>query len=245
MRTNGMLKDKKPILIAFVILSGLYFIYVISSGSSRMIGDEVGGDPGGMILPLVFSIFMFIASVYLLITDKRSEKEDDAMSKPEKRLFVLTLALAVAYIFCIQSAGFIPCTVLLLFFLCFANQQGDVRKKDLKFLVSGCIASLVNILLLYTLGRLITRNLLSAGRRGIVPSWVGSPSFTAACTLVITVLWIIAAVKLCRKKWPANDDKSAYHTWLSAVIATASTEIIYLVFKQLFLVELVKGLIFW
>ncbi|QTQ13814.1 tripartite tricarboxylate transporter TctB family protein [Treponema parvum] len=240
-----MLKDKKPVPIAFFILSGLYFVYVIASGSSRMIGDEVGGDPGGMILPLVFSIFMFIASVYLLITDKRTEKEREAMSKSEKRLFVLTLALSIAYILCIRRAGFIPCTVLLLFCLCFVNQQGNIDKKDWKFLTSGCVASLVNVLLLYTLGRFVTRNLLSAGRKGIVPLWIGSPAFTASLTLVITTVWIVAAVKFCRKKWPANGDKSAYHTWLSVVIATASTEIIYLVFKQLFLVELVKGFIFW
>lgn len=245
MRTNSMFKDKKPVPIAFVILSGLYFIYVIASGSSRMIGDEVGGDPGGMVLPLVFSVFMFVASVYLLITDKRTEKDREAMSKPEKRLFVLTLAFSIAYILCIRRAGFIPCTVLLLFCLCFANQQGNIDKKDWKFLISGCAASLVNVLLLYTIGRLITRNLLSAGRKGIVPLWIGSPAFTASCTLIITVLWIIAAVKLCGKKWPSNGDKSAHNAWISVVIATASTEIIYLVFKQLFLVELVKGLIFW
>lgn len=43
-----MLRSRKPVPIAFMVLSLLYFFYVIGSGSSRMIGDEIGGDPGTM-----------------------------------------------------------------------------------------------------------------------------------------------------------------------------------------------------
>lgn len=124
-----MLKDKKSILIAFVILSGLYFIYVISSGSSKMIGDEVGGDPGGMILPLVFSIFMFIASVYLLITDKRSEKKKTrcrslksaCLSLRSRLLLLIYFAYGVRALFRVRYSFCFVCVLQI-------NREISVRK---------------------------------------------------------------------------------------------------------------------
>ena len=70
-----MFKKHKPVPLAFMIMSLLYFFYVVSLGSSKMIGDELGGDPGGMVLPLFLSIFMFLASTYLMITDTRTSEE--------------------------------------------------------------------------------------------------------------------------------------------------------------------------
>ncbi|MGI5173841.1 tripartite tricarboxylate transporter TctB family protein [Treponema sp. OMZ 840] len=241
-----MFKNKKPVPIAFVLLSGLYFIYVISSGNSKMIGDEVGGDPGGTVLPLFFSIFMFFTSIYLAITDKTDKKDTDKMSKPEKQLFVLTLIFAIGYILFTRILGFIPCTVLLLFCLSFANQQGKVDIKDWKAAVFGSILSVGNVLVLYTIGRMITRSLLSASRNGLIPLWLGSATFTAGLGLLVITMWIIAFVLICKKRWPAHtNNRTAYNTWLAVAIAASTTQIIYIVFKQLFLVELVKGLIFW
>lgn len=240
-----MLKDRKPIPLAFSVLSVLYFIYVISSGSSKMIGDEIGGDPGGMVLPLFLSIFMFIASIYLTITDKR-EGRSEKMSREERQLFILTFVFAIGYILLARVLGFILCTVLLLFFLCFANQRRGLYKDDWKAATLGCVASVLGILIIYTAGRMVTRSLLLASRRGAVPSWLGSASMTAVFSLVIMLVCIVAVILICKKIWPADEShRRAHDCWFSSVIAVTTTELLYIIFKQLFLVELVKGLITW
>ncbi len=244
---GGMLRNRKPIPITFAIVSVLYFIYVVSSGSSKMIGDEIGGDPGGMLLPMVLSAFMFFASVYLFITDKRDESSKPrAMTREERQLFVLTVCGAIGYVLLSRVLGFVLCTVLLLFILCFANMRKGLRRADAMAALLGCGGSLVSLLGLYSLCRVVTRSLLIAGRRGTIPSWLGSTTTTAALSMVITVIVVVAAIVLLRRIWPNSEQTQRSHdSWYSAVIAVATTEILYLVFKQLFLVELVKGPITW
>ncbi|MDY4609498.1 MAG: tripartite tricarboxylate transporter TctB family protein [Sphaerochaetaceae bacterium] len=241
-----MLKDRKPIPIAFSMLSILYFIYVVSSGSSKMIGDEIGGDPGGMVLPLFLSIFMFISSMYLLVTDRKDAGERDKMSREERQLFVLTFAFAIGYILLTRFLGFILCTVLLLFFLCFANLRRGVRKEDWKAALVGCVSSVIGILVVYSLGRVITRSLLLAARKGIVPSWLGASGTTSALSVLVVIVFTVIAILVCRRFWAADSSHDCGHSsWFAGVISVTTTEILYIIFKQLFLVELIKGLITW
>ena len=94
-----MLRSRKPVPIAFMVLSLLYFFYVIGSGSSRMIGDEIGGDPGTMVLPLVLSVFMFLVSTFLFLTDKpQSESRSSELGRDDSS----TACPYIHYINCIH-----------------------------------------------------------------------------------------------------------------------------------------------
>ena len=68
-----MLRSRKPVPIAFMVLSLLYFFYVIGSGSSRMIGDEIGGDPGTMASLGVISIH--VPGLYILVSYRQTASE--------------------------------------------------------------------------------------------------------------------------------------------------------------------------
>jgi hypothetical protein len=242
-----ILSNRKPIPVFFMFLSVLYFIYVAGMGNSRMIGDEMGGDPGGMVLPLFLSLFMFIASVYLLLTDKTQETQEKAkMGKPVRGLFILTLIFSIAYILLIRSLGFILCTCILLFYLCFANMRGELRLKDLKTGGLWLLLAIVFQVAFYSMGRLITRWMLMAGRTGVIPVWMGNPGFVAFVTTVALMALCVVLILFLKKPMSAEKAGEAVHSgWLSALIAVISTELLYLVFRQLFFVDLARGLITW
>jgi hypothetical protein len=132
---------------------------------------------------------------------------------------------------------------MLLFTLCFANLEKDVRKEDVGEFVSGNLFSLISVLLVYTFGRSITRVFLRNSRKGILPAFFGSTGFIILVVFLMTTLIVSLVVSACRKRW--HEDNTNHRYWVSITIAFATTEYLYIVFKQMFMVELVKGIIIW
>ena len=133
-----MFRNRKPLPLVSMVLSALYFIYVISLGSSTMIGDEVGGDPGGMVLPLFLAIFMFLVSAALFATDRKDPSSSQGgMTSSQKRLFALTAVVSLLYVVLARPLGYILTTLWLLYILTFYYIQGDVVLKDLKVSLIG------------------------------------------------------------------------------------------------------------
>lgn len=242
-----MFKKHKPVPLAFMSLSVLYFFYVVSLGSSKMIGDELGGDPGGMILPLVLSIFMFLASTYLMITDtKKHVEQTDTFGPDERRLFTLTFLMAIAYVLAMRFVGFVLSTGILSFTLTFFYLRATVKVRDLKAWALGCLLSMAFLLALYTLARILTRFLLIGGRTGSVPPWMGSNGFViGSALLLVTLLYLPVALLGGRRVKALPVGSSVRDAFVSLLVSVATTELLYLFFRQLFLVELVRGLVAW
>lgn len=230
-----------------MVLSALYLIYVISLGSSTMIGDEIGGDPGGMVLPLFLAIFMFIASAALFVTDKKSSSAGGKkMGSQEKHLFAMTVVAALLYVVLARPLGYLLTTLALLYTLTFFYRRADVRAADLGTWIVGLVASTALLLGLYSIGRSITRTLLLSARRGAIPALFGSPSTVVAIVLVVVGALFIIALVLARRTMAATRCSETVRASVnSALIAVATVELIYLIFRQLFLVELVRGIINW
>ncbi len=242
-----LFQNRKPLPVVFMILAVLYFVYVVGSGSSQMIGDELGGDPGGMLLPMVLSIFMFIASVYLFITDRpAADRKPVRLGKEERQLFLLTIVVAIGYVFLSRLLGFILSTSLVLFSLSFANLRAGLFRKDCKVWLVGLVSTTVLILGVYSAGRVTTRSLLMAGRQGAIPAWLGSTGMVVFLTLLVVSALIVMLLVLTRTRFSVEHSGAAVHSmWLSAMVSIISVEFLYLVFRQMFYVELVKGLITW
>lgn len=126
-----MFKNRKTIPFAFAIVSMLYIAYILALGGSRMLGDEIGGDPGGMIIPLLLGVFMLISSVYIFLTDKKNEKQEE-MSPVERRLFWGVVIIAVLYVAMARMLGFVLSTSLAFYILVFLNYRQGFRKDELK-----------------------------------------------------------------------------------------------------------------
>jgi hypothetical protein len=242
-----LFRTRKPLPFVFMMVSILYFIYVISLGSSAMIGDEIGGDPGGMMLPLVLSIFMFVASTILFLTDKKpQEATGKVQGTSERRLFLLTVIIAILYVAAMRPLGFIITTALLIFTLTFYYLQGTVVRKDTATWAVGTVATLAILLALYSIGRVITRYLLLSARQGRIPQWLGSTSVVVGVVLVVVLALYYLLYKLTRTRFHHERVPSSVSRAFDAcMISVLTTELLYLVFRQMFLVELVRGLITW
>lgn len=242
-----MLQNRKPVPVGFMILSLLYFFYVIGSDSSRMIGDELRGDPGGMLLPLVLSIFMFLVSTLLFLTDKRqSESRSRKLDRDELQLLTLTFILSIAYVLFMRVLGFIICTVILSYSLIFFYYCQGIRKKDLSVWFAGTAASTLITLGMYSIGRWITRFLFLAGRSNSIPTWMGSRTFVISSVLSAFIVLFLAMVFISRDFFRVKRVGDTINTaWGACMVSVASTELLYIAFRQVFFVELARGLVSW
>lgn len=229
----------KPVPLALSLFSFFYLVYVISQGNSKMTGDELGGDPGGQVLPLIFSLLLFAGSVYLAFTEKPDENAPET-PRETRALFAWTLVLAILYVALHRLLGFVVSTTCLAFLLIWAYSAEIGGKGKAKEAACGTLLSLVAELAIYTLCRFVTRNLLILGRKGAIPGFFGSSVTVAFLCIALTILylWILRIVS--RR---AEGEKALLLQ--TARIAVGTTQLLYLVFRQLFLVELVKGIVAW
>ncbi len=242
-----MLRSRKPVPIAFMVLSLLYFFYVIGSGSSRMIGDEIGGDPGTMVLPLVLSVFMFLVSTFLFLTDKpQSESRSSELGRDDLQLLVLTFIISIVYILMMRPLGFIICTVILLYTLVFFYQRHGIRKNDLSVWFVGVIVSTLMMLGMYSIGRTITRFLFRISRENLNLAWIGSRSFTLFAVLSAVIVLFVVILFVSRSFFRENRAGDTINSaWIACMVSVASTELLYIVFRQAFFVQLAQGLVAW
>lgn len=242
-----MLRSRKPVPIAFMVLSLLYFFYVIGSGSSRMIGDEIGGDPGTMVLPLVLSVFMFLVSTFLFLTDKpQSESRSSELGRDDLQLLVLTFIISIVYILMMRTLGFIICTVILLYTLVFFYQRHGIRKNDLSVWFVGVIVSTLMTLGVYSIGRTITRFLFRISRENLNLAWIGSRSFTLFAVLSAVIVLFVVILFVSRSFFRENRAGDTINSaWIACMVSVASTELLYIVFRQAFFVQLAQGLVAW
>lgn len=199
-----------------------------------------------MILPLVLSIFMFFGTTALFLTDKKLPSQSSKMETEQKRLFVLTVVVTLLYVLLARPIGYLLTTAWLLHTLTFFYLRGDVRFKESGVWLTSLLGSTALLVGLYTIGRRITRFLLLAGRQGTIPAFFGSTSVVVAIVLVVVtalfLLFIGIAKRVGKERLTQEPIKAAY---IASLVAVATTELIYLIFRQLFLVELVRGIIRW
>lgn len=234
------MKKVKILPLVMTIVSFLYFIYVVSSGNTKMIGDEIGGDPGGMILPLVLSVFMFLGFLYITLTE-RPDGEGKGKSEVGP-IFIVTLLSAVLYVLLHSLLGFVICSSLMTFVLLVAYQALDVVKISVKKYFLGALTTLASTLVVYSIFRYVTRTLLSLGRRGLIPSVFGNSNVTAFLSLLIVVVFLLLSIFALYRKIKGEDTKILVR---SGIISFATTLFLYIIFKQFFLVSLAPGIINW
>ena len=227
---------KKTVPIIFVIVSLVYFIYVLNSGSTVMIGDDLKGDPGSILLPIFVSVIMFICSVYLLF----KREPDVSTGYKENVAFYLTLILSIIYVLFFRFIGFLLITNFLIFTLVFFYST-KTNRSSIKFYSLGLAISSLFSFVLYTISRFVARFLIITSRK-IDSSWMRSSVFIFFSNLAVLLLLLFFAYKLFRKAIKGNDKNE---TGGFVFLSVCSAVLLFLVFKQLFNVNLVQGLIWF
>ncbi|RKX77773.1 MAG: hypothetical protein DRP87_08200 [Spirochaetes bacterium] len=234
------LSIRRLIALVFIAFSVFYIIFSFSIESRRMIGDEKGWDPGSRAIPVGTGFIMLASSLYIFTKEERKREENKEKIKPEtKRVILINLLLSFLYVFLFRRLGFILCTTVFIYTLVYFNRIKNVQIKLLPEYLTGLTAGTIFTLLIYSLGRFITRYLYSWGRSTDISLFTNS-NFSAGITFFILAAIFLIAVFLL-KRWRKNKN----HMLFPIFIATGVTEIIYLVFGQIFMVSLAKGVIFW
>ena len=225
----------------FILISIFYLIFAFSLEERRMIGDERGWDPGSRALPIGTGVIMLATSIYLTLREKPAAESPESLGKGSARLIVLTIALTVLYILFFKTTGFILSTNALLFTLIYFNYRKGMEWHMVSGFGLGLVVSSGFVVLVYSIGRFITRSLVLYGKRSDL-ELISGKLFSSGVTLVILALIFLVTLLISGKITRSTEAK---YLRISALTAPAVTEILYLVFKQIFLVRLAKGLITW
>ncbi len=230
------MKKIKLFPLVMTILSGLYVIVTALSEDYKYEVDTVGGDPGGKVLPLLMGGFLFLGFLYLTIKERPDGKK---MDKGTLVLFIITLLLSIVYVALLKTIGFVVLTTVLIYCLLYLYTTIGEKRNAVQGTVGG-IATVAVTVGFYTVMRLISKNIISLGRKGALPAFFGKSAGGACVALVfvaiITVVLALTLIKFLKKKGLARVADSA-------IITMATVLFLYVVFKQFFQVNLAPGLI--
>lgn len=232
---------KKGIPIVFIFFSLLYIIFSFSIEQRKMIGDEMGWDPGSRAIPVGIGFLMLGVSIYLLFKERKSKEEEISIDPASKKLIIITITLSILYILFFRFVGFILSTNILIFTLIYFYYKKDIKWSMLKIFSIGLLISTGTMILFYSIGRLATHFLFLMERKLNLEIFSGR-FFITGGTFLILLLIFLALLLLFRK---ALKNESFRIPLISGLTTIGITEFIYIVFKQIFWVSLAKGLIFW
>lgn len=226
----------KPMPFIMTVLSAIYFVYVMSSEDTILMADAIGGDPGGKLLPMIMSVFLFLGFLYITIRERPDGQDMDADTK---KLFCITLVLSLLYVFLIRIIGFVLLSAILLFCLEFIyNSIGE--KQNWKQLIYGCIGTTAVTGIGYFIMRLITKNLMSLGRANVLPEIFTVTTFEACISLLyVAGLTFLMHKSVCQKLRTQGFSRISN----AGLLTMATVLFLYVVFKQFFSVNLAVGLL--
>ena len=232
---------KKLIPIVFIFFSLLYIIFSFSIEQRKMIGDEMGWDPGSRAIPIGIGFLMLGVSIYLFFKERKAKEEEISLDPASKKLIIITITLSILYILFFRFVGFILSTNVLLFALIYFYYKRDIKWNMIQNFSIGLFLSVGLMILFYSIGRFTTRFLFFIGRNTNIEIFSGRLFITGVTFLVL--LFIFFTILLLFRKVIKNENFRI--PLLSGFISIGVTEFIYIIFKQIFWVSLAKGLIFW
>lgn len=226
---------RQGLAIGCLVAALAYIAFVLTLDSSQMAGDNYGYDPGTRALPLLAGLVMAAASLHLAVRERRAA----AVGWLEPRGLVLAnLGVSVLFVVLFRHLGYIPTTGALMFVLVVLN----VRQSGVGLAwgaVAGWFAfTLAELVGLFSLARGIVRSCYLAYH---ALGWeaLRDPFVQAVIETAVLVPLFAAIGLLLRRRLGPSPLLTASQTTVGTVIG------IFLVFKEYFLVQLPKGLLFW
>lgn len=242
---------KRVIPLVFLFFSLFYLVFAFSMEQRRMIGDQQGWDPGSRAIPLGTGFIMLGFSIYLTFSSRREKEEEKSPDRETRNLVILSILLPVLYIVVFRYIGFILLTSVMLFTLVFFYYRKGIFFRDLGRYLLGLILTILLTLTVYTAGRFVTRFMIRYGKR-VSSKLLAGRMFTSLVVLIILAAILLLVSLLYKRLWReragrrnSRQEEIGSKVFISVVTASAITEILYLVFRQIFWVSLARGIIFW
>ena len=228
--------------LVLLIASLMYLAFAVNIEPFNMIGDQSGWDPGTRAIPIGLGVLMIVLSSYLFAKELRKPEEQAEESDPAlRRVLVATVIVCGAYVLLFRVVGFVLLTSGMLFLLTYFNSRQDVRVSEMPAAVAGLGLTWVLAVALYSVGRYVSRILFLYGRHLDI-AFLRESTFLAAVSLVSTAGISLSVLFGTRRRVSSPRGQEIRRCLL---IAAAITQFLYLVFRQVFSVELVRGWVFW
>ena len=226
----------KLLPLVMTILSGLYLIYVISSEDTTLVADAVGGDPGGKLIPSIIAVFLLLGFLYITIKERPDGKK---MEKETAVLLTVTFVLALLYVLLSKTIGFVILTSIVLYTLEYLYSTIGEKRKPISA-IAGSVGTVAITSALYTFMRLLTKTLGRKSRSGALPSIFTSSTVLAVVSIVFVLLLIVILYFTLHK---FLKKKGFIRIANSGLITFSTVLLLFVVFKQFFLVALAPGLL--
>jgi len=218
-----------------LVASLAYVAFILSLDPSQMTGDVYGYDPGNRALPLLAGLVMAAAALHLTVRERRAP----AAGWLEPRGLVLAnLAVSVLFVAFFRHLGYIPTTGVLMFVLIVLNLRQSGIAVAWGAAAGWFALTMAEMIGLFSLARGVVR-LCYAGYHAFGWEALRDPFVQAAIETAVLVPVFAAAGLLLRRRLGPSPLLTASQTTVGTVIG------IFLVFKEYFLVQLPKGLLFW
>ena len=154
-------------------------------------------------------------------------------------LFAVTFVLALLYVVLTKTIGFVILTTIVLYSLEYLYSTIGENRKPLSVIIGG-VGTLLITVAVYTLMRLMTKTLGRMARAGSLPSLFTSSTLNAVIAVIFVLVFIILLYftlhRLLKKKGYIRVANSGLITFSTVLL-------LYVVFKQFFLVALAPGLL--
>ena len=227
---------RRLVPLAFLATALGYIAFVISLGSSTMIGDVYSYDPGGQIVPLLAGIVLAAASLRLVISERAAAKpESDQMGR---HLVLANIGLSILFIALFRPLGFVISTGLMMFLLIYLNARAVETKVSARSAFWWLALTMVYLISLYSVSRGVVKSLFALART--YQSDLFREPFLQAIAVMAILIPLILVVGLVLKRFSSS---SPFTVIVQTSVAT--TMGIYVIFRQLFLVQLPAGVLSW
>ena len=161
------------------------------------------------------------------------------MEKETAVLLTVTFVLALLYVLLSKTIGFVILTSIVLYTLEYLYSTIGEKRKPISAIAGG-VGTVAITSALYTFMRLLTKTLGRKSRSGALPSIFTSSTVLAVVSIVFVLLLIVILYFTLHK---FLKKKGFIRIANSGLITFSTVLLLFVVFKQFFLVALAPGLL--
>ena len=226
---------RRALPFGFFVTSLVYLGFMLSAESSHMVGDDFGYDPGSRALPLLAGGLLAVVSLRLFIRERGAVAD---APRQGRNLFVANVVLAVLFIAVFRPLGFVLTTGLFMFALIALNYREAGDSLETARVAKWLAYSVGLLVLLFSIARGVVKACFALFH---ATQWesLRDPFVQASLEIAVVVPIFIAIGLVVRRR----SGSSLYLTMSQTAVGT--TMGVFILFRELFLVQLPKGVLFW
>lgn len=233
------MNSDKAVSIGLLATASIYVLYAMSI-EVRTIGSFRQVGPTAKTVPIILGLALFVLAASLALSAFRhAAEEEETSSAIDGFLVIAMLILSVAYTFLLRYVGFILTTSVLLYLLVFLARARLRQDISTLALAVGLLINTALMVGIFWVNRYLALSLAHYGREAGVAILSSRFSLSAIGLIVTGAIVVALNVVLRRIGGKALSAKFA----VALLVSISTTQILDIVFRQVFQVSLPFGLL--